>query len=185
MERARFLRILREALEAITEPRFFATERGFQGELLAGLRARLHEAYFPGDPVVEQEYQKRMREHDIRIRPDLIVHIPFERDLTRVRRAGNFVAVEIKRDINDVPAAFENLAVIERALDYALTVLVMVNSPDTRRRAVPGGYRAKDSVLRSPTGRTASPWYECRNAVSRQSNSAKRIVTRSEAVGVS
>ena len=131
MERARFLRILREALEAITEPRFFATERGFQGELLAGLRARLHEAYFPGDPVVEQEYQKRMREHDIRIRPDLIVHIPFERDLTRVRRDGNFVAVEIKRDINDVPAAFENLAVIERALDYALTVLVMVNSPDT------------------------------------------------------
>ena len=54
MERARFLRILREALEAITEPRFFATERGFQGELLAELRARLHEAYFPGDPVVEQ-----------------------------------------------------------------------------------------------------------------------------------
>ena len=71
----------------ITEPRFFATERGFQGELLAELRARLHEAYFPGDPVVEQEYQKRMREHDIRIRPDLIVHIPFERGLTRVRAA--------------------------------------------------------------------------------------------------
>ena len=128
----RFLRILREALEAITEPRFFETERGFQGELLAELRAtRLPEGRFPGDPVVEQEYQKRMREHGIRIQPGLIVHIPFERDLTRVRRDGNFVAVEIKRDINAVPAAFENLALIARSLDYTLTVLVMVNSPDT------------------------------------------------------
>ena len=152
MERARFLRILRESLEAITEPRFFETERGFQGELLAELRARLREARFPGDPIVEQEYQKRMREHGIRIRPDLIVHIPFERGLTRVRSDGNFVAVEIKRDINDVPAAFANLAVIERALDYTLTVLVMVNSPDTCAGQCPGGYRAKDGVLRSTTG---------------------------------
>ena len=121
---------------------------------------------------------------------DVIVHVPFERGLTRVRREGNFVAVEIKRDLSDVPAAFENLAVIEGALDYALALVVMVNS-STHCRAVPGGYRAKNGVLRSPAGERQARGTKCRDAVSRQSNSAKGIVTRmgrdvrrGEAVGV-
>ncbi|MGH9511374.1 MAG: hypothetical protein ACRD2U_04485 [Terriglobales bacterium] len=36
-----FLALLHDALESIREPRLFATERGFQGELLAQLRNRL------------------------------------------------------------------------------------------------------------------------------------------------
>jgi hypothetical protein len=42
-----FMRLFEEALGAIDEPRFFRTERGYQGELLGGstdLHGVLHEA---------------------------------------------------------------------------------------------------------------------------------------------
>ena len=45
-----FLALLRDALENIREPRFFHTERGFQGELLVQLRNRLQNAELPGEP---------------------------------------------------------------------------------------------------------------------------------------
>jgi hypothetical protein len=73
----RFLSLLQDALKSIHEPRFFETERGFQGELLVQLAKRLREAAFPGDPVVEQEYQKTIPSHGIKIRPDIIIHVPF------------------------------------------------------------------------------------------------------------
>jgi hypothetical protein len=40
MNRETFLAILRGALAEIREPRLFKTERGYQGELLAGLKSR-------------------------------------------------------------------------------------------------------------------------------------------------
>ena len=110
-----FIAAIEEALGAIDEPRFFKTERGYQGELLAELRPRLKKAGFPGDPVVEQEYQKRIKAHRLKIRPDLIIHIPFERGKTEARTEGNFVAIEIKRDKNDVETAFENLQLMRPA----------------------------------------------------------------------
>src|SRR5215469_14629161 len=64
-----FLIMLSQSLESIREPRFFQTERGYQGELLAELRKRLRDVALPGDPVVEQEYQKRIPDHEIKIRP--------------------------------------------------------------------------------------------------------------------
>jgi len=80
------------------------------------LRARLKKAGFPGDPVVEQEYQKRIKAHRLKIRPDLILHIPFERGETEARTEENFVAIEIKRDKNDVETAFENLRLMRDKL---------------------------------------------------------------------
>jgi hypothetical protein len=47
--------IIVEALRSVRHPRFFDTERGYQGELLAELRARMPEAGLPGDAVIEQE----------------------------------------------------------------------------------------------------------------------------------
>ena len=82
---SQLLAVFIDALERIQEPRFFQTERGYQGELLAELRTRLADAAFPGDPVVEQEYQKRIRLHGIKIRPDIIIHTPFERGCTERR----------------------------------------------------------------------------------------------------
>lgn len=126
-----FMRLFENALGAIDELRFFKNERGYQGELLAELRARLPEAGLPGDPIVEQEYQKTIPHHNLKIRPDLIVHVPFERGETASRKEGNFVAVEIKRDRNDVKTAFDNLRLMATELRYPLTLFVMVDSENT------------------------------------------------------
>lgn len=58
MDRDLFLSVMRQALEAIREPRFFETERGYQGELLARLHARLPHVGLPSHAILEQEYQK-------------------------------------------------------------------------------------------------------------------------------
>jgi hypothetical protein len=88
-----FLQTPRTALLAITEPRFFGTERGYQGALIAELQQRLADVRLPGDPIVEQEYQKRISAHGIRIRPDIIMHVPFERDGVPSRKHWNLVAI--------------------------------------------------------------------------------------------
>jgi hypothetical protein len=132
-----FISLMLEALKAIRDPRFFQTERGYQGELLAMLRARLPEAGFPGDPIIEQEYQKRVPDHGIKLRPDLIIHIPFDRGTSENRKAGNFVAIEIKRRSADVQQAFESLRMIHEALNYQLTVLVNIDSQQTHAEECP------------------------------------------------
>ena len=110
--REEFLIMLSQSLESIRDPRFFQTERGYQGELLAELRKRLRDVALPGDPVVEQEYQKRIPDHGIKIRPDIIIHIPFERDTAGRRDEGNFVAIELKLRATEKDALwdFTNLA---------------------------------------------------------------------------
>jgi hypothetical protein len=132
-----FLATVLEALKSITEPRFFETERGYQGELLAMLRPRLANADFPGDPIIEQEYQKRFSDHGITIRPDLLIHIPFGRGKTEDRKHGNFVAVEIKRRSADVKEAFESLQMISKALEYKLTVFINIDSDETHADLCP------------------------------------------------
>jgi hypothetical protein len=131
MDKDRFLAVLGEALADIREPRFFKTERGYQGELLAALKTRLRDAKFHGDPIVEQEHQKRIVPHGIRIRPDLIIHIPFDRGVTKRRAEGNFVAIELKRNKKEVAEAFDNLRKLKEHLKYPLTVFVMIDSANT------------------------------------------------------
>jgi hypothetical protein len=118
-------------LTAITEPRLYGTERGYQGELLAQLRPRLRdELWLPGNPIVEQEYQKRAADHGVTIRPDLIVHVPFERRKTRSRRHGNFVAIEIKFRATAKAAEedFGRLRLMKEKLGYPLTIFLNIDS---------------------------------------------------------
>jgi hypothetical protein len=128
-----FLKQMQEALESIREERFFGTERGFQGELLAELRKRLRESAFPADPVVEQEYQKTLPLHGIKIRPDLIIHIPFERERTGTRQEGNFVAVELKlrASAEEAMDAFNNLLPMKEILHYPVTIFINIDSEKT------------------------------------------------------
>ena len=137
MNRDAFLEILLDALAAIREPRFFETERGYQGELLAMLRARLADAALPGDPIIEQEYQKRLKHHKIRIRPDIIIHVPFERGTAADRRHGNFVAMELKRASADVEEAFESLRQIGEALNYELLIFINIDSDQSHAELCP------------------------------------------------
>jgi hypothetical protein len=128
-----FLRILEDALKNIGEKRFFKDERGYQGELLQELGRRLEPGNLPGDPIIEQEYQKRLPDHGIRIRPDIIVHVPFERDLVDGRDEGNFIAIELKRraSVKRATAAFANLALMKKKLKYPLTIFVNIDSENT------------------------------------------------------
>jgi hypothetical protein len=128
-----FLTILQEALGAIREGRFFATERGYQGELITELRQRLRQAAFPGDPVIEQEYQKTLPNHGIAIRPDLIIHIPFERKVTGRRSQGNFVAIEMKLRATPTDAVedFESLVAMKEKLGYPITIFLNLDSAET------------------------------------------------------
>ena len=128
-----FLAALEESLRSVSEEVLYGDERGFQGALLHELNARLGHGVLPGDPIIQQEYQKRILRHKIKIRPDIIVHIPFERGGMGGRDEGNFVAMELKRRATAKQAthAFASLGKMKKALKYPLTVFINVDSQET------------------------------------------------------
>jgi hypothetical protein len=131
---------IRDALSAIAAPRFFRTERGFQGELLVQLSRRLPLA----DPeIIEQEYQKRMRDHGLTVRPDIIIHEPFDSARHGARSEGNHAVVELKLNATAAQAAeeFGNLASMIRMLGYPLGVFVNIASSHTYVDLVPKAAR--------------------------------------------
>jgi hypothetical protein len=139
-----FLQLLRSALLAIQEPRFYSTEREYQGELLAQIGARLGDVpIWPGSSAVEQEYQENAAAHGLDIRPDLIIHAPFDRGLFEHKREGDYVVIELKRRASKqtVESAYAKLTQICTLLDYAMGILIHVDS---------------DQVFFSEPGSTAS-----------------------------
>ena len=134
-----FLAVLKEALGNIREARSFQDERSFQGALLQELARRLERGVLPDDPIIEEEYQKRIRSHGLRIRPDIIVHVPFDRGLGQTRDQGNFTAIELKRRATTKTAkkAFANLALMKKALKYPLTIFINVDSEQTHAGLCP------------------------------------------------
>lgn len=121
-----FLALLLDSLRNVRDPRFFATERGFQGEMLAQLRNRIDQAELPGGPIVEQEYQKTIPHHGLNFRPDVIVHVPFERGRVERRDQGNFVAIELKlrSTENDARNDFAKLLQMKEVLGYPFTIFI-------------------------------------------------------------
>jgi hypothetical protein len=128
-----FLTLLRQSLENIREEQLFKDERGFQGALLQELGRRLPEGVRPEDPMLQQEYQKRLLRHGIRIRPDIVIHVPFERGVTKNREEGNVAAMELKRRATNKTAkgAFGNLVKMKKALKYPLTIFINIDSDET------------------------------------------------------
>ena len=135
----RFLTVLRQALRDINEARSFQDERSFQGALLQQLAMRLERGVLPEDPIIEEEYQKRLPAHGIRIRPDIIVHVPFDRGFAERRDQGNFIAIELKRCATAKKAkeAFRNLALMKKVLKYPLTIFINVDSEHTYSELCP------------------------------------------------
>lgn len=131
--------IIDEAMAQITDSRFFKSERGYQGEFLAEIKTRLAKAGLPNNPIIEQEYQKRALVHGTNIRPDLIIHVPFERDQATNAQQGNFMAIELKLQATKKTAteAFESLALLKEKLDYPLTVFININSKETYSHLCP------------------------------------------------
>jgi hypothetical protein len=126
------LEIIKASLSSIANPRFYETERGFQGELVGELRNRLPEIELE-KTIVEQEYQKRIKDHGFKIRPDIIIHIPFKNSHFTSRREGNFVVIELKHRAteNEALADYERLSSMCDVLGYPLGVFINIDSDET------------------------------------------------------
>jgi len=132
MENEHLLEVVRESLLSIIHPRFYETERGFQGQLVSNLNARLEEIGL-GNIIVEEEYPKVFKQHGLKIRPDVIIHVPFEESGLESRREGNFVVFELKRSASQKEAFhdFDKLEQMRDALDYPLGIFINVDASDT------------------------------------------------------
>ncbi len=125
------IKTLVSAIERVRESRFFSTERGYQGQLVAELDHLLGgESGELTRPIVEQEYQKRAKLHGITLRPDIIVHIPFERGVSPSRRYDNYLVVLLDLSANQKEAEedFGQLSTICSKLDYPIGAFVNIAS---------------------------------------------------------
>jgi hypothetical protein len=121
------------AIDRVREPRLFCTERGYQGQLAAQLD-RLLDAEPSGitRPLVEEEYQKRAKVHGINLRPDIVVHIPFDRGVSPTRRHDNYLVVLLKFAARKTTADkdFEQLSIICSKLEYPIGAFLNIASTD-------------------------------------------------------
>jgi hypothetical protein len=141
MDRTDILRAFRSALLAITTPRFYQTERGYQGALLAQLEPLLGGALARNGAVIEQEYQKTVRKQGLTIRPDIVIHQPFDPSRHTSRRAGNIAVIELKVKASAAAAesAYASLGRAILALEYPLGILVNVASSRSHYNLAPSG----------------------------------------------
>lgn len=79
---------------------------------------------------MEQEYQKRAEDHGLTIRPDIIIHVPFNRGRFPDRTKGNYAVIQLKRrgGIKKALNDYCNLALMCEILDYGIGVFINVDS---------------------------------------------------------
>lgn len=145
MNKKTFIDILRESIFAITEKRYFSTERGYQGQLLGELMKNgPHiKQIFPNNPSIEQEYQKTLANHGITIRPDIIIHIPYEREAAQNRHSDNFVVIQLKLRASEKVAKddFDKLDLMFVKLNYPLGIFLNIDSNKTYFNSYSGKYK--------------------------------------------
>lgn len=149
MEQNALLAHFTDALGAITAPRFYETERGFQGALLAELQKTIPQHLLPDGAILEQEYQKRLYAHGVKIRPDIIIHEPFDETRHESRRDGNIAVIELKRDAsaNDAVGDFDSLIRMMEALDYPMAIFINIASATTHTDLVPAEWRQRITCI--------------------------------------
>jgi len=127
-----------QALRAISHPRFFETERGFQGEFLANLKTL---GAAPPNAIVEEEHQKKLRIHGIARRPDIIIHVPTPPGGDRKR--DNFAVFALKLAAGPAAAAkdFAALDAMIVALHYRVAAFVNIAARDTHADRYNGQFR--------------------------------------------
>ena len=124
------LNLVLDSVSSIKEKRFFETERGYQGELLSEIHSRLKDQEWAGDPILEQECQKRLGLHGLTIRPDIIIHIPFERGNVKERQDGNFCVIELKLRASqrDIQGDLKKLSDMCNLLRYGCGIFVNIDT---------------------------------------------------------
>jgi hypothetical protein len=139
------LEIIRESLSQITNSHWFQDERGYQGELLSEIKKRISDQSWAASAVVQQEYQKRLEEHGLKIRPDLIIHVPFDSKIHKSRREGNFAVIELKINASKAKALedYQHLSDMCDALDYPLAIFINIGGEKTFFKEYNGTNREK------------------------------------------
>jgi len=127
------LETLLSAINRIREPRLFLTERGYQGQLLVEFDKLLEgERDSIARPLVEQEYQKTADKHGITLRPDIIVHIPFERGVSPTRQHDNHLVIllNLAAKKKEAEEDFNQLEIMCSVLEYPIGSFVNIASSD-------------------------------------------------------
>lgn len=142
------------ALRSIMHPRFYETERGFQGAFLAALQRAIPDHLLPHGAVVEQEYQKRLEQHGLTIRPDIIIHEPFDPVRHRTRQDGNVAVIELKLDASRGAAQddFASLLTLMDALSYPAGVFINIASDATHVDAMPDSAKGRITCFATALG---------------------------------
>lgn len=145
MDRDSLLSVVRDSLASITDARFYETERGFQGQLLVALSSRIPKYFGSWHGIIEQEYQKTLFSHGLNIRPDIVIHQPFNPNFHKSRREGNFVVIELKLRATPKMAIEDmtSLASMLGILKYQFGIFINIGSHKTHADKIPEGARGK------------------------------------------
>jgi len=140
----RLLNIVKESLAAVDNPRFYETERGFQGAFLAELNRRLPSLRWDG-AIIEQEYQKRISLYALKIRPDIIIHVPFKEGHHNSRKEGNFVVFELKLNatVEEAMKDYSDLSSMCEVLDYPLGIFINIGSDNAYLKEFQGAHKER------------------------------------------
>ena len=119
------------ALKRINSPRFYKTERGFQGRLTSVLNKIQDEQHiFPDGTIIEEEYQKKLEPHGMTQRPDIIIHDPIETGHSNNRKENNYVvfALKLNKKKNEVMKDYKKLDEVIEKLNYQFGIFININS---------------------------------------------------------
>jgi len=117
------------AMKQIALPRFFKSERGYQGIFYCKLYKEFKKCGIVNeDCIIEMEYQKSAR-HRIYQRPDIILHIPVEHS-GAVPTDNNFAVWALKARANKAAALedFEKLNQMFTYLNYEIGFFVNIGN---------------------------------------------------------
>ena len=120
-----------ESIKKITSPRYFKSERGYQGAFYCNLFNELEQhGLLDEDRILEQEYQKSAR-HGLGQRPDIIFHIPVEHSGAEINE-NNYSVWALKANASKVSALedFDKLEEMIYHLKYPLGIFININSTD-------------------------------------------------------
>ena len=138
-----------EALGGVRNSRFFETERGYQGDLIANLKRVLdaHQSEYEildmNEVIVEQEYQKTLERHGLRYRPDIIVHRPATGDGDV--REGNVCILECKLEatVHQARQDFRKMDQFFEVLHYRQEIFININSENAFGEEYNGEFRER------------------------------------------
>lgn len=136
-----------DILKNISNKRFFRTERGYQGKLISAIEQLIQETeIFRKETIVEQEHQKTIKHHRINQRPDIIVHIPIEANLTNDPTRNNYYVIALKLNGNGIAAVedYKKLNDMFRYLNYREGLFINIGTyPDIYLNNYRGRFRNK------------------------------------------